>query len=108
MGKVGAYLGFARRAGKLVLGVNAIKAVKGRVYLLAVSESAAPNTLKEIEGLKRRFSCPAVTVEDLEGLVGKPNCKLAAVREEHLAAAILGEIQGGSEAKKQSRREGTS
>ncbi len=88
--KIKTYLGFARRAGKLPLGVNAAKCVRGRVYLLVADSGASPNTKKEIENLKNRFSCPLIEVDGLEELTGKPLCKLAAVREEHLAQAVLG------------------
>lgn len=87
--KIRTYLGFARRAGKLALGVNAAKCVRGRVYLLVADSSASPNTKKEIESLKKRFSCPLLEVDNLEELTSKPLCKLAAMREEHLAQAVM-------------------
>lgn len=87
--KIEAYLGFALRARKLVLGVNAAKAIRGRVYLLVADRTASPNTKKEIGDLKRRFSCPLIEVDDLEGLTGKAYCKLAAMCEENLARATL-------------------
>lgn len=95
--KIAAYLGFARRAGKLTLGVNAVAALKSRAYLLVADETASENTKKEIDKLVRRFSCPILWVTELETLTGKPQCKLAAVREEHLASAILSEMQRGEE-----------
>lgn len=88
--KMGTYLGFCKRAGKLALGVNAAAATRGRVYLLVADRSASPNTQKEIQKLAARFSCPVVWTDGLESLVHKEACKLAAVREEHLAAAIIG------------------
>ena len=87
--KLGAYLGLCRRAGKLALGVNAARAVRGRVYLLVADGGASPNTQKEIQKLAARFACPVVWTEGLAALVHKDMCRLAAVREEHLAAAIL-------------------
>lgn len=86
--KIASYLGLARRAGKLTLGVQAASSAKG-VFLLVADEAVAENNRKEIEKLKKRFSCPLLYVAGLEELTGKANCKLAAVREEHLAAAIL-------------------
>ena len=83
------YLGFARRAGKLTLGVNAVSTLKGGVYLLVADIAASENTKKEIEKLARKLSVPVVWTEDLETLAGKEHCKLAALREEHLAEAIL-------------------
>ncbi len=87
--KLKTYLGFARRAGKLALGVNAAAACKGGVYLLVADGSASENTKKEIGKLAKRFSCPVLVTEDLETLTGKECCKLAAVREENLARAMI-------------------
>lgn len=89
--KISAYLGFARRAGKLTLGVQAAESLRGGVYLLVADEGVAPNNRKAIEGIQRRLSCPLIFTEHLEELTGKPFCKLAAVRDEHLARAILEE-----------------
>ncbi len=90
--KVETYLGFCLRAGKLTLGVNAAATVKKGVYLLVMDEFTAPNSKKEIEKLQRKFACPLIVAEGLETLVGKPNCKLAAVRDKNLAEAILREV----------------
>ena len=87
--KIESYLGFARRAGKLVLGVQAAGTVRRGVYLLVADESVAPNNRKEIEKLRQRFSCPLIFVSGLEEMTGKANCKLAAVKDEHLADAIM-------------------
>ena len=46
--KVRSYLGFARRAGKLTLGVNGAATLKKGVFLLLADHSAAKNTQKEI------------------------------------------------------------
>lgn len=86
--KLGTYLNFCKRAGKLTLGVNAAKAARGRVYLLVADAAASDNTKKEIEKLSKKFACPVIWVNDLASLVHKEACKLALVAEEHLAAAI--------------------
>ncbi len=95
--KTASYLGFARRAGKLTLGVQAAGTVKKGVYLLVADQTVAKNSLKEIGKLQRRFGCPLLFVQDLEGMTGKSACKLAAVRDEHLAAAILNENKTSQE-----------
>lgn len=89
--KTATYLGFARRAGKLTLGVQAASTVKRGVFLLVADETVAKNSRKEIEKLQKRFACPLLFVQDLETMTGKAFCKLAAVRDEHLAAAIIRE-----------------
>lgn len=86
------YLGFAKRAGKLTLGVNAVGAERGKVYLLIADVSASPNTKKEIERIRKKLGCPFAETADLETLTDKAEVKLAAVREEHLAAAIVAEL----------------
>ncbi len=89
--KVESYLGFCKRAGKLTLGVNAVATLKKEVYLLVMDSATAVNSRKEIAKLHKKFACPLVMAEGLETLVGKANCKLAAVRERSLAEAILRE-----------------
>ena len=89
--KVASYLGFARRAGKLTLGVNALETVK-KCFLIAADSAASENSKKQIQKQQKRLSCPLVFVENLGDMVGKSGCKAAAVREEHLAAAIQKEI----------------
>ncbi len=91
--KAQTYLGFCRRAGKLTLGVNAARAVRERVYLLVADCTASENCKKEIAKLARKFGCPVVWTQDLAQAVGKEACKLAAVREEHLAAALCRELE---------------
>ncbi len=89
--KTASYLGFARRAGKLTLGVQAAGTVKKGVFLLVADETVAKNNRKEIEKLQKKFACPLLYVHGLGDMTGKSACKLAAVRDEHLAAAILNE-----------------
>lgn len=89
--RAGNYLGLARRAGKLTLGVNAAAAVK-KCFLLVADSGVAKNSRKEIEKQQKRLACPLLYMENLGDAVGKSGCKLAAVREEHLAAAIIKEL----------------
>ena len=48
---------------------------------------------KEIEKLAVKCGCAVVWTDELERLVGKAHCKLAGVREEHLAQALAKELQ---------------
>ena len=94
--KTGTYLGFCRRAGKLTVGVNALRATRERVYLLVADPSASENGKKEIAKLERKFSCGVVWLDGLASLVGKAECKVAGIREEHLAEAIRAEQEKGN------------
>lgn len=87
--KLFAYFGFAKRAGRLTLGVNAVKAMRGKAFLLVYDETASPNTQKEIAVLQKKLGCPLLKTRELEALTGKTACKLAAVRDEQLARAIF-------------------
>ena len=87
------YLGFARRAGKLTLGVNAAQTVR-KCYLLVADSSVGKNSRKEIEKLKVKFACPLVYCENLGDMVARPGCMLAAVQEEHLAHAAFEALTG--------------
>lgn len=90
--KLGAYLGLCRRAGKLTLGLNTAETLK-RCRLLLADETLGENSRKQVEKLRKKLSCPLAYCEDLGTLVSKPGCKVAAVREEHLAEAILGVLR---------------
>ncbi len=91
--KLAAYFGFAKRAGKLTLGVNAAAALK-RCDLLVADAAVGKNSRKEIEKIAARLSCPLVFCEDLGELVARQGCVLAAVREENLAKAVFGLLGG--------------
>ena len=89
--KIEAYLGFALRAGKLVLGLNSIETVKKGVYCLLLDEGAAKNSHKEARKLKVKFACPLIIVKDLGALLKREGCKVAAVKDSSLAEAVLRE-----------------
>ena len=91
--KAETYLGFCRRAGKLTTGVNAVRASRERIFLLVADRAASENCKKVIEKLAVKCGCAVVWTDELERLVGKAHCKLAGVREEHLAQALAKELQ---------------
>lgn len=89
--KLSAYFGFAKRAGQLTLGVNAAGTLK-KCALLVADERVGKNSRKEIEKLKEKLACPLLFCGNLGELVARQGCMLAAVREEHLAEAIIKEL----------------
>lgn len=91
--KVRAYFGFAKRSGALTAGVFAAGTLKRGVFLLAADNTVSANSKKEIEKLQKRFACPLRYFDGLGELVGREGCKLAAVRSESLAGAILTAIE---------------
>ena len=94
--KAASYLGFARRAGKLTLGVNAVETIRS-CHLLVADESISPGSRKKIEKLREKLGCPLVYCDGLGDMVGRPGCKLAAMRDENLAKATEAAIGKESE-----------
>lgn len=89
--KAESYIGFCIRAGKLTCGFNAVESEKKKVYLLILCGSASENAIKSALKLKNKFGCELAVTHGrlLEEITGKPNCKIAAVRDHNLAKAIL-------------------
>ena len=88
--KVRSYIGFCFKAKKIVLGSSAIGTLKGGVRLLIMDGKAARNSIRYALKYKNKFSCPLLVCKDgFEELVGKPQCRLAAICDENLAKAIL-------------------
>ena len=92
--KIVSYIGFAVKARKVKLGVNAIDTVKSGVCLLVVCASAAKNTQKEAVSFAKKFNCKLVISKTylLEDIVHKENCKLMAILDRQLAKAILNNL----------------
>lgn len=89
--KAESYIGFCIKSGKLTCGFNAVSVQKKGVYLLILCASASENARAEAIKLKNKFNCEIIIVrgKTLEEVTGKPNVKLAAVRDTGLANAIL-------------------
>jgi hypothetical protein len=88
--KVKTYIGFCIKARKITLGSNAIATLNDKVYLLVLDGTAAKNSQRYALKFKRKFNCPLlVCKQGFEDVVNKPDCKLAAIRDESLAKAIL-------------------
>lgn len=94
--KIGTYLGFCLRAGKLTLGVDRAETLKKGVYLLLADGSLSENSGKAMAKLQEKFSCPLIVAEgvSLGELLHRPAVKAAAVRDKNLASAILAAADG--------------
>lgn len=89
-GKVETYIGFCIRSGKITRGSGAIETLKGGVYLIIADKNCAKNSKRLAMKFRRRFSCPLMIIDGFERAVNKENCKIAAIRDMSLAAAIIG------------------
>lgn len=85
------YIGFAIRARKCKIGVNACATLK-RAKLVIVCKTAGESTLKEAKKLANRFSCPILTAKEktLADITHKQNAKVMAITDAALTKAILG------------------
>ena len=96
--KVHSYIGFCKRARKIVLGSSAVGTLKSGVYLLLLDKDAAKNSIRYALKYKRKFNCPLLVCgDDFEELVGKKDCRLAAIQDKNLADAILNSGEPGYE-----------
>ena len=88
--KAETFIGFAMRARKFRIGVNACMTLK-RASLVIVCRSASENTKKDAEKLSNKFHCPLLETKekDLQDLTHKDNAKVMAIEDKALAQAIL-------------------
>lgn len=81
--KFASMVGFAKRAGKIVIGYDALRSAR-RVKLLAVGDTASENLTENMVKLSRKFDVPLVYATGLETLVGG-NCKAMGVTDANMA-----------------------
>lgn len=79
-------VGFAKRARKIVYGIDSLESAK-RLKLLAVSDSASDNLVSSMMSLATKRGVPLVTVDGLEDKVGG-NCKALGITDENMARAM--------------------
>ncbi|MCX4313211.1 MAG: hypothetical protein OSJ83_05035 [Clostridia bacterium] len=86
-------IGFGKRAGKLVYGIDKLKTARG-VKLIAVSDTASDNLRTETERLADRLKVCVVIAKEMETLVGN-NVKALGFTDENMARAVVEYIDGG-------------
>ncbi len=91
--RAASYLGFARRAGKLSLGLGSVQTLR-RCDLLVADRAAGKTSRERIERIEKKLSCPLVWCEGLGEMVGRPGCVIAAVRDEQFARAVREVLDG--------------
>ena len=97
-GKIDTFIGFCVKARKITYGSGAIGVLRGGVYLVIVSADAAKNTQKLAIKYKNRFNCPLLICKsDFERIVNKYGCKIAAIKDNKLARAIIENINNYNE-----------
>ena len=91
--KIKTYIGFCIRSGKIIFGTELISRQKKGVKLLISDGGMGANSFKIIAKAKETLSCPLLITEEgaLGELCHRPSVKVVAIKDEHLAAAILKE-----------------
>ncbi|MCD8308549.1 MAG: hypothetical protein LUD19_01745 [Clostridia bacterium] len=87
--KAQTFIGFCVRSRKISMGTGAVDCLKKDVYLILVCATASQNCMSLAKKFARRHGCPLMLCKNgLENDVHKSGCKIAAVRDKNLAAAI--------------------
>lgn len=92
--KIETYLGFCIRSGKIIFGTEMISRQKKGVKLLISDGGMGANSFKIMAKAKETLACPLlITDKGLLGeLVHRPAVKAVAIKDEHLASAILSTV----------------
>ena len=95
--KVISYLGFAKKSGNLLTGVNtcSMAMTKGKVKLIIISEDISENSEKKIMKEIRRYNVHYVKYgesEELSHAVGSSGRNVFALCDKNFAEVILKEI----------------
>ena len=92
--KANTFIGFAIRARKFRIGMNAVQTLKS-INLLIVCKSASENTQSEALKVANKYHCPLIVTikENLEEITHRENAKIMAVADKALAKAILDNIE---------------
>lgn len=88
-------VGFAKRARKIVYGLDSLESAK-HLKVLAVSDTASDNLTRAIVRLSQRKSLPLITAEKLEDKVGG-NCKALGITDENMALEMIEYVKGGAQ-----------
>ena len=94
--KLVSYFGFCVRSGKLVYGADDIEKHKKSVFLIVYDGDMGASSTRTIIKARERLGCPLLVAEKgvLAELLHKPAVKAVAIKDHHLAKAILSVLDG--------------
>ena len=94
--KIETYVGFCIRSGKIIFGTEMISRQKKGVNLLLSDGGMGANSFKIMVKAQETLDCPLLqtAVGVLGELTHRPAVKAVAIKDEHLASAILKEVAG--------------
>lgn len=90
MNKIVSYIGFAKKAGKLLSGQTHLKHTKEKLHLILVCGSATENLKNLAKNLATRNECSYIVTKPLLSELTKiENIKIVALTDENLSKAII-------------------
>ena len=94
--KLASYFGFCVRSGKIAYGVDDIEKQKKSVFLLVFDEALGGSSTRVLIKAQEKFACPMLVAGQgvLAQLLHKPAVKAVAIKDKHLAQAILSVLDG--------------
>lgn len=98
MNKVHNYLGLARRAGKTVLGTDAVlkNLNKKQTYIIFVANDASDATIDKVEKKGFFYKIPVIkkySTDELSKALGTNNQKVVCINDQGFTKAILSELE---------------
>lgn len=86
-------LGLARRAGKLLLGVESVESFRKPIALLIYASDASPRVRRALAGRTDPSVCPNLTKEQLGAAVGCKNAAVLAVTDAGFAGILRKKLE---------------
>lgn len=89
--KILSYLGFAKKSGSIVYGLDNLEKYKKCVYLVLYSDQLSENSFNKLARLvnERKWRMGALKNKTLDELLMVNNCKIIGLTNESLANAIV-------------------
>lgn len=86
------YLGFARKSGNLIYGIDNIEHYKKEIYVVLIDATLSENGRKQLIKvcLSKSISIYQLTDISLDELINTNNCKIVGIIDFNLASAVTG------------------
>ena len=89
--KIQSYLGFAKKSGSIIYGLDNLEKYRKCVYLVLYSDQLSENSYNKLKRLvnERKWRMGALKGKTLDDLLMVNNCKVVGLTNESLAKAIV-------------------
>ena len=89
MEKIISFIGFAKKANKIVIGQSSLKRYQNKIYLIMVCNTASNNLKDLAKNLAHKHSCEYIETKiPLEDLAKLSGIKILGITDENLAKGI--------------------